>query len=279
MDEKIAEKAIDFIRRNAKDKKPFYAYVSFTNVHPPMIAHPDFEDATDSRSGAPKALAELDHRAGQILDVLDELGLADDTIVVWVSDNAAGTLLGEPGGSSGYWRGYFGGGWEGSIRTPATVRWPGHVPAGVVTDDIVAALDWYPTLAALAGLGDKVPTDRPIDGMDMSAFMQGQAETSGRDNFLYMGTDGQPISAKWKSFKVHYRYTESDSWIAPYIKPQVPMVCDLIADPQENIDLMQSQLTYAWVIGAASAPLVALAQSAAQFRNLEVGEEDFNGYS
>jgi arylsulfatase len=279
MDEKIAEKAIDFIRRNAKDKKPFYAYVSFTNVHPPMIAHPDFEDATDSRSGAPKALAELDHRAGQILDVLDELGLADDTIVVWVSDNAAGTLLGEPGGSSGYWRGYFGGGWEGSIRTPATVRWPGHVPAGVVTDDIVAALDWYPTLAALAGLGDKVPTDRPIDGMDMSAFMQGQAETSGRDNFLYMGTDGQPISAKWKSFKVHYRYTESDSWIAPYIKPQVPMVCDLIADPQENIDLMQSQLTYAWVIGAASAPLVALAQSAAKFRNLEVGEEDFNGYS
>jgi arylsulfatase len=277
MDEKIAEKAIDFIRRNAADDKPFYAYVSFTNVHPPMIPHPDFEDATDSPFAAPKNLAELDHRAGQILDVLDELGLADDTIVAWVSDNAAGTLTGEPGGNPGYWKGYFGGGWEGCIRTPAMIRWPGHVPAGEVTDDIVAALDWYPTLAGLAGLDDKVPTDRPIDGMDMSAFMQGQADTSGRDNFLYIGTDGQPISAKWKSFKVHFRYTETDSWTSPYIKPQIPLVCDLILDPQENIDLMQSQLTYAWVIGAAMMPLVALQKSAAEYPHIPVGA-DFEGY-
>jgi arylsulfatase len=234
MDEKIAQKTIDFIRRCAADEKPFYAYVSFTNLHPPVIPHPDFEDATDSPMGVPKTLAELDYRAGQILDVLDELGLGDDTIVVWASDNAAGTLLGETGGSAGYWRGYFGSGWEGSIRTPAMVRWPGHVPAGVVTDEIVATYDWYSTLAAFASLGDKVPTDRPIDGMDMSAFMLGQADTSGRDNFVYFGTDGQPISAKWKTFKVHYRYTDSDSWIAPYIKPQIPMVCDLITDPNET---------------------------------------------
>jgi arylsulfatase len=114
--------------------------------------------------------------------------------------------------------------------------------------------------------------------MDMSAFMLGQADTSGRDNFVYFGTDGQPISAKWKTFKVHYRYTDSDSWIAPYIKPQIPMVCDLITDPNETIDLMQSQLTYAWVIGAASAPLGALAQSAAKYPHVKVGEEDFKGY-
>jgi hypothetical protein len=77
---------------------------------------------------------------------------------------------------------------------------------------------------------------------------------------------------------VHFRYTESTSWIAPYIKPQVPMVCDLIADPKETIDLMQSHLTYAWVIGAASAPLIELGRSAAQFPNVGVGEEDFEGY-
>ena len=86
---------------------------------------------------------------------------------------------GESFGSGGFWKGCFGGGWEGSYRTPAMIRWPGKVPAGVVTDEIVATLDWYPTLAGLAGLGDKVPTDRPIDGMDMSAFMLGQADTSG----------------------------------------------------------------------------------------------------
>lgn len=279
MDEKIAQKTIGFMRRCAKDEKPFYAYVSFTNVHPPVIPHPDFEDATDSPMGVPKTLAELDYRAGQILDALDELSLADDTIVVWASDNAAGTLLGETGGSGGYWRGFFGSGWEGSIRTPAMVRWPGHIRAGVVTDEIVATYDWFPTLAALAGLDDKVPTDRPIDGMDIADFILGHADTSGRDHFLYMGTDGEPISAKWKTFKVHFRYTDSDSWIAPYIKPQIPMVCDLISDPKETIDLMQSQLTYAWVIGAASAPLVALGQSAAEFPNVKVGEEGFQGYN
>ena len=278
MDEKITEKTIDFIRRCAADDKPFFTYVPFTNVHPPMIPHPDFEHATNSNKAAPKSIAELDHRAGQILDTLDELGLTENTIVIWASDNAAGMLLSEPMGSSGYWRGSFGGGWEGSIRTPAMIRWPGHIPAGVVTDEIIATYDWMPTLAALIGESDRMPTDRPIDGLDMSAFMLGEKETSGREDFVYFGTDGEPISVKWKTMKVHFRYTESTSWIAPYIKPQIPMVCDLISDPQELIDLMQSDLTVAWVIGAALRPIIALKQSAAQYRHIAVGEDDFNGY-
>ena len=278
MDEKITEKTIDFIRRSAAADQPFYIYTAFTNVHPPSIPHPDFEDATNSEFAPPKTLAELDYRAGQILDVLDELGLAEDTIVVWVSDNAPGAYPGEMGGTGGYWRGSFGSGWEGSIRAPAMVRWPGHVPAGVVTDEMIATYDWYPTLAALAGLGDRIPTDRPIDGLDMSAFMLGQADTSGRDTFIYMGSDGEPIAVKWKTFKVHFRYTQSDSWIAPYLKPQIPMVCDLISDPKEKIDLMQTKASYDWVIGAAFRPLIALNQSAQQFPHIQVGEEDFNGY-
>ncbi len=154
-------------------------------------------------------------------------------------------------GSGGYWRGFFGSSWEGSIRTPAMVRWPGHIPAGVVTDEIIATYDWMPTLAALIGVSDRMPIDRLIDGVDMSAFLLGQAETSGRDHFVYMGTDGEPISAKWKTFKVHVRYTNSNSWIAPYIKPQIPMVLYLISDLQETIDLMLAEVTYGWVIGAA----------------------------
>jgi len=278
MDEKITEKTIDFIRRSVADGKPFYTYVSFTNVHPPMIPHPDFEDATNSSKAAPKSIAELDYRAGQILDTLDEMGLADNTIVVWVSDNAAGTLLSETMGSSGYWRGSFGGGWEGSIRAPAMIRWPGHIPAGAVTDEIIATYDWMPTLAALVGESDCMPTDRPIDGLDMSSFMLGEDDTSGREHFVYMGTDGEVISVKWKTMKVHFRYTESASWIAPYIKPQIPMVCDLISDPHETIDLMQSDLTLGWVIGAALRPIIALAQSAEKYRHIGVGEEGFDGY-
>ena len=277
MDEKITDRTLDFIRKSAEGEAPFFAYVGFTNVHPPMIAHPDFASATDSNKVAPASIAELDHRAGQILDLLDELGLAEDTIVVWASDNAAGTLLGETGGSPGQWRGFFGGGWEGSIRTPAMIRWPGQIPSGVVTDEIVAALDWMPTLAALVGEADRMPSDRPIDGLNMSEFLLGDAEGSGREHYLYMGTDGEPISAKWKTMKVHFRYTESDSWIAPYIKPQMPMVCDLVADPHETIDLMQSDLTAGWVIAAAMAPVVALQRSTEEFPHIKPGQE-FDGY-
>jgi arylsulfatase len=157
------------------------------------------------------------------------------------------------------------------------IRWPGKIPAGVVTDEIVAALDWYPTLAGLIGEADRVPTDRPIDGMDMSAFMLGQAETSGRDYYIYMGVDAEPISVKWKTLKVHFRYTEEYSWSAPYIKRQVPMVFDLVSDPHEEIDLMDSELTYAWVIGIAGGLLGAVAQSAAEYPNIPPGA-DFNGY-
>ena len=122
-----------------------------------------------------------------------------------------------------------------------------------------------------------MPSDRPIDGIDMSGFLLGQTETSGRDHFVYIGSDGELIAVKWKTMKVHFRYTESSSWTAPYIKPQIPMVCDLTSDPHETIDLMQSDLTAGWVIGAAMAPVVALSKSAAQFPHIEPGQE-FDGY-
>jgi arylsulfatase A-like enzyme len=278
MDEKITDKTVDFIHRKHAEGTPFFAYVGFTNTHPPMMPHPDFADATDSPHAGPKNLAELDHRAGQILDTLDELGIADDTIVVWASDNGSGALKGESFGSGGFYKGCFGGGWEGSYRTPAMIRWPGKVPAGVVTEEMVAALDWYPTLAGLIGESDRVPTDRPIDGMDMSAFMLGNAATSGRENYLYMGVDAEVISAKWKTFKVHFRHTEEYSWTAPYITRQVPMVMNLINDPHEEIDLMDAELTYGWVIGLAAAPLMELAQSQAQYPNIAPGA-DFDGYN
>ena len=157
------------------------------------------------------------------------------------------------------------------------VRWPGHIPAGKVTDEIVATYDWMPTLAALIGESDRMPTDRPIDGIDMSAFLLDRADTSGRETFVYLGSDGELVSVKWKTMKVHFRFVETTSWIAPYIKPQIPMVCDLVADPHETIDLMQSDLTAGWVIGAAMAPVVELQRSAAQYPNVPVGA-DFTGY-
>jgi arylsulfatase len=275
MDEGIAKRTVDFIHRNAASDTPFFAYVPFTNVHPPMIAHPDFADM--SANPLPANISELDFRTGQILDALDEAGVADNTIVVWVSDNAAAQLQGSVAGSNGPWRGMFGGGWEGSIRTPGMVRWPGHIQAGITSDEIIATYDWMPTLAALAGQGARVPDDRPIDGIDMSSFMLGETDKSGRDSFLFMGTDAQVVSAKWKTMKVHFRLAESDSWTAALVKPQIPSVYDLVADPGEKVNLMDSDLTVTWVIGQAMAPLLALAASTQEFPHVPVGAE-FEGY-
>jgi arylsulfatase len=274
MDEDIAERTVGFIERSVEEGRPFFAFTSWTNVHPPMLAHPDFAD--DAQNPLPANIAELDYRSGLILDALEACGVAENTIVIWASDNAAVKLQGQVAGSNGPWRSYFGGGWEGSIRTPCIVRWPGQIPAGVVDDGIVATYDWLPTLASLTGEADRVPSDRPIDGLDLSAFLSGEGE-SPREHFVFLGTDGEPVAVKWKTMKVHFRYTESDSWTAPLVKPQIPSVYDLRADPAETQNLMETDQPLTWVIGQAMQPLVELQQSTQTYPHVEVGE-DFTGY-
>jgi arylsulfatase len=122
-----------------------------------------------------------------------------------------------------------------------------------------------------------VPDDRPIDGIDMSEFVLGEREQSGRESFVFLGSDGEPLSVKWKDMKVHFKEAMSDSWTAPLLKRQIPAVYDLGADPGEQNDLMETELTVAWVIAAVMAPLIELGQSAAQYPHVEVGA-DFQGY-
>ena len=210
-----------------------------------------------------------------MLDAIDQAGITDNTIVVWTSDNPAGRAP-SMGGSNGPWRGHFGSGFEGGMRAPGMVRWPGHVPAGVVTDEIVTAVDWLPTLASLVGESKRVPDDRPIDGVDASAFLLGQSPTSGRDHVIYFGSDGAPMSVKWRTMKVVFRYSESTS--GPIIKPQWPLVFDLIDDPNEEWDLIEKRLDSAWVVTPVAQRLGALQQSMTRHRNVTPGEE-FTGYS
>ena len=274
MDEGIADRTISFIKRSVESGQPFFVFASWTNVHPPMLAHPDF--AADDQNPLPANIAELDHRTGQVLDALEACGASENTVVIWASDNAAAKMQGQVAGSNGPWRGYFGGGWEGSIRTPCMVRWPEQIPSGVVDNGIVATYDWLPTLASLAGEADRVPSDRPIDGIDLAAFLRGDRE-SPREYFAFLGTDGEPVAVKWKTMKVHFRYTETDSWTAPWVRPQIPSVYDLYADPAETQNLMDTDLTVSWVIGEAMRPLVELRRSAEEYPHVDVGE-DFEGY-
>src|SRR5271170_1053378 len=135
----IIPKTVEYIKRNAAAKKPFFVYVGYSEVHPPVIGNPDFVGKSTQRSGAfADIIAEMDYRVGQILDAVKEAGIDDNTIFVLSSDNGGGGVIPQTGpGSNGPWRGnFFNTPFEGSMRVPAMIRWPGKVPAGVVTNQM-----------------------------------------------------------------------------------------------------------------------------------------------
>jgi arylsulfatase len=278
MDEMIAERTCDYIARQALSDKPFFAYVAFTHVHPPEQAHPDFDQTSPDRNGMySDIVAEMDFRVGQILDALDHAGVADDTIVVFSSDNGTGGIEAVPGGSSGPWRGnFFTPPFEGSMRVPAIVRWPGRVPEQLVTQEMLAAYDWLPTFAGLIGRTDLIPKDRPIDGIDASEFLLGNDDATGRKAVLFHGPDGELMSVKWRDIKVVFRYSEGIE--EPIVTPQLPMVYDLESDPGEQVNLLSYKLDMGWMYAPALHHVAEFNQSVEKYPNIAPGAE-FDGYA
>jgi arylsulfatase len=273
----LAERTAEYIAKQAKAGKPFFVYTALSHAHPPEKVHPDFDQTSPDRLGEySDMIAEMDHRVGQILDAIAEAGIEDDTIVVFSSDNGAGGIPCVQGGSSGPWRGHFSNPpYEGSMRVPAMIRWPNHVPAGVASQEMLTAHDWLPTLAGMVGASKLVPTDRPIDGIDTSAFMLGASSTTGRDSYLFFGPDAGPMSVKLGHIKVILRY--ADSFETPIEKPYWPRVYDLTSDPHEDYNIMVYKMDMTWMLGAALKPVGEYQKSLAKFPNITPGE-DFKGY-
>jgi arylsulfatase A-like enzyme len=264
VDEKyLIPKTIDFIKREAAAKQPFFVYLGYSEFR-----GGDYSDM----------VAEMDVRIGQVLDAVKDAGIDDNTMIVVSSDNATAPSIvaAQGGGSNGPFRGdFFTPPFEGSIRTLAMVRWPRHIPSGVVTQQILSAHDWLPTLAAVVGASNLVPKDRPIDGIDASAFFLGKSDTTGRDTYMLFGPDGQLMSVRWKIFKTILRYTEGLD--KPIVKPQFPMTYDLTSDPHEDWNLFNTKLTNGWMFGPVFRLLLAYEASVKQYPNIRPGE-DFKGY-
>lgn len=278
LDEMITERAVDYITRKASEKQPFFTYVALTHLHPPEAPHPDFDQTSPDRLGGyADLIAEQDYRTGQILDAIELAGIADNTIVIVASDNATGGVLLPPqGGSNGPWRGdFFTPPFEGCYRAPAMIRWPGKIAAGVVTDQMLSAVDWYSTLATFAGAAERVPTDRPIDSIDTSEFLLGNSETSGREHVMLAGPDGEMMSVKYDRVKVIFRYAEGLD--KPIVTPMMPMVFDLSSDPGEKFNLMSTKLDMMWMFAPAFEALGAYKASVEQYPNIKPGA-DFPGY-
>ena len=140
---------------------------------------------------------------------------------------------------------------------------------------MLAAVDWLPTLAGIVVASNLVPKDRPIDGIDASAFMLGKSETTGRDSYMFFGIDGELMSIKWKIYKTIFRYSENVE--KSYIKPQFPMIYDLSSDPHEDNNLIYSDLTVAWILEPNFKLIGEYQRSLEEYPNIKVGE-DFKGY-
>ncbi len=241
IDKDLTDKAIDFMKRQTRAKKPFFVYLPYTATHFPTIPHPDFVGRSGNGAWA-DMLMQIDHYTGRLLDTIDQLGIADNTIFIFTADNGPEafdfgntnlTVETATHGSPGPWRGTLFTGFEGALRVPFAIRWPGKIKAGTSSDEIVHAMDLYPTLARIAG--GKVPQDRVIDGIDVSDFLLGKGSDSGREGFIvYMGKD--IFAVKWRNWKLHFK--EQDSVFGELRTYTMPRVYNLLADPQERDNVL-----------------------------------------
>ena len=274
IDRDLTDRAIDFMKRQAKAKKPFFVYLPYTATHFPTLPHPDFKGKSGKGPWA-DLLMQIDSYTGELLKTIDDLGIAKNTIFIFTADNGpealdygGTTMTVETAvhGSAGPWRGTLFTGFEGALRVPFVVRWPGKIPAGVSSDEIVHEMDLFPTLAKIAG--GKVPNDRPIDGKDMTDFFLGKSKQSGRDGFIvYMGND--IFGVKWRNWKLHFK--EQDSWNGKLTEYTMPRLYNLLDDPQERVNVL---FPHTWVPKAALAQLIKHKVSLRTNAPIKMGAED-----
>jgi arylsulfatase len=269
MDAEITRRTIDFMQRQTSAKKPFFAYATITQPHLPTLPNPAFAGKTGHGDWA-DMLAEMDHNVGQMLDAVDRLGIRDNTIVIFASDN--GPEFVKPwDGWAGPWRGQYFTAWEGGIRVPFMIRWPGKIPAGPparVSDEIVHAVDLFPTIAKLCGVSGAVPSDRPIDGMDMSDFFLGKADKSPREGILIFCAE-RLQAVKWRNFKVHFY--EQETMMSPALKLGIPKLFNLYMNPREEDDKMTID---SWIIGPALKMVGAFEESVKKHPLIPMGTPD-----
>ncbi len=280
LDRGATDRAIDFIQRNAGGSGPFFLYIGFTHFHPPWGVHTNFTNKSKAGVYADTKM-EVDYNVGAILDAIEDAGISENTIVIVTGDNGAasypspGVVTGEVGGSNGPWRGGLSTAYEGGMRTPAMIRWPGKIPAGKVTDEIFSVLDWFPTIAHLVGEEARIPGDRPIDGVNQAEFLLGKQANSNREHVVaYVGDN--VFAVKWRNMKVHFASFEgTHAYLRRYTFPQV---FDIKEDPAESYELWGNEgYAHAWVMSPVSKILADLQASMARYRNIKPGE-DFEGY-
>jgi arylsulfatase len=249
IDNELTAKSIDFMKRQAAAGKPFFLYLPFSMGHAPNLPSSQFKGKSRIGNYGDKMM-EGDYHVGQIMDALKDLGVENNTILVFASDNGPwgedAREFGNQGtpdmGNSGPFRGELGEVTEGSIRTFCFIRWPGHVKAGTTSYAMFSIMDFFPTFANV--IGAKMPSGRPIDGVDQIDLLLGKSEVGKRESLLtFVGPN--LMAARWKQWRVYFvdeRLTGTGPQYigglsASFAQMSYPKVFNIEFDPHEDLNV------------------------------------------
>jgi arylsulfatase A-like enzyme len=248
VDEEFMAAAKDFIDRSHKAGKPFFCWFNSTRMHVYTHLKPESKGKTGLGLQA-DGMTEHDGQVGELLKLLDDLSIADNTIVVYSTDNGAMKNQWPDGGSSPF-RSEKDTGWEGAVRVPALIRWPGKIKPGSNFTELFSAEDWLPTLVAAAGGSATVREDAAkgvtlgtkqfkvhIDGYNQLDYLTGKSATGARKEYAYFSDDGDLLAYRDERYKFHFAVqlsTGMNVWRMPLTPMRAPLIIDLKADPYEN---------------------------------------------
>jgi len=249
IDSEVYEHTERFIREQTAEDTPFFVWFNTTRMHVWTRLSEEAEGAT-GLGVYPDGMVEHDGHVGQLLDLLDELGLAEDTIVYYSTDNGAETFTWPDGGTTPF-RGEKNTNWEGGFRVPAAIRWPGVIEPGSVSNEIFSHMDMIPTLMAAVGEPDIKEqliqghnvggTDYKVhlDGYNFLPYFSGEEEKGPRKQFFYFSDDGNLISLRYNNWKVVFAEQRAhgfDVWQDPFVFLRFPKLFNLRTDPFERAD-------------------------------------------
>ncbi len=244
VDEEFLDASLKFIEKAAADDKPFFVWWNSTRMHIWTHLKPESQGKT-GLGVYPDGMVEHDGHVGVLLDKLDELGIADNTIVMYSTDTGAECMSWPDGGTTPF-KGEKGTTWEGGFRIPLLVRWPGVIKPGTVYNDIIALIDWMPTLVAAAGepnVVDKLTKGYQAngktfkihaDGYNFLPYFKGEVPKGPRDTIYYFSQGGEMNAVRWNDWKIHFATTDGNIATGVRSAPGWPVIVNLRADPYER---------------------------------------------